>query len=128
MITLATLPKVGAQAVFNQAARHLLKQNKKSYRRGKYDGQCLYRDGKGNKCAAGCFISSREYEFKNMSAREGDAWDMLINLGIAPEKHSDLILELQNVHDSYPASQWPRRLRKVADNFGLKFDLKRLKP
>lgn len=57
-ITLSNLHEATAQQVFDQAALHLLTQNRKS----KEDTKCAYRTKEGLRCAAGCFISEEEYE------------------------------------------------------------------
>ena len=92
MITLATLPQATAQEVFDQMATHLLTQNEKS-------AGYLFRYRLGRlKCAAGCLISDDEYK----KSWEGRDWDTLVNLNEAPKAHTDLILELQRIHDGPP--------------------------
>lgn len=111
MITLATLPQATAQQVFDQVARHMLTQNARAS-----DGtRCKYREG-SLKCAAGCLISDDEYktEFENSS------WVLLAERGKVPAEHSDLIRELQRVHDVQEnVNAWPHMLRRLAGEEGL---------
>lgn len=113
-ITLATLPHATAQEVFDQSAKHLLAQNEKS--EGD-DGQSKYRLGKA-KCAAGFFISDKEY----LSKMEGKSWRTLVNAGLVPLKHMDVITGLQNIHDDSQPEEWLEGLRSVALTFGLQFN------
>ena len=68
MITLKTLPQATAQEVFDQVAKHLLTQMKKSVAKRAAESAsdskdyCMYRGFDGTKCAAGCLISDDEYK------------------------------------------------------------------
>ena len=112
MITLKTLPEATAQQVFDQAAEHLLKQNKRSSAPG---GGCMYRNENGLKCAAGCFVADDEYWPK----MEGGSWDSLAGAGVVTDAHMDLIKHLQIVHDSYNPDLWRVQLSKLASIFNL---------
>ena len=101
-ITLATLHEATAQEVFDQAARHLLTQGQQSL--SAY-GICVYRNNGGLKCVVGCFISDDEYN----PAFEGRLWEVLAEEEEVPFAHSFLLANLQDIHDSDPAS-WMHRL------------------
>lgn len=116
MITLATLNDATAQQVFDQVAKHMIKQGKQSINSVM---ECVYRGPNGLKCAAGCLISDDEYDPKfdgnNMS------WSLLVNAGYVPSKHSNLIRLMQSVHDRQDGQHggWVMDLRIAAKQFGL---------
>lgn len=119
MITLKTLPQATTQEVFDQVARHLIKQGKKSTRA---DGDCQYR--KGNlKCAAGCLIKKSEYEER----WENTTWGGLVARGWVPPEHQELIGELQAIHDDYDVKNWELALDKLAVQKSLSFNLAQYK-
>lgn len=113
MITLATLPQATAQEVFDQVATHLLEQGEKCT-----NGQvCLYRyDGK--KCAAGCLIGDDEYH----PGFAAEAWPTLIGKNMVADRHRDLIMTLQNLHDQSDPEEWHDSLSRLAKREGLKFN------
>jgi hypothetical protein len=124
MITLKTLHRATAQEVFDQAAKHLLTQNRKCENP---DGKCKYRlilsDGEALKCAAGCFISDDEYK----ESLEDIPWGVLVGGGSVDETHSDLIDRLQYIHDNYPVERWEPRLAYLAEKLGLQFNIEKYK-
>jgi hypothetical protein len=110
-ITLATLPTASAQEVFEQAAKHLLKQNARSLlveRRG-----CAYRGRDGLACAAGALLSDQDAASLRPH-QNGMSWEGLIGEGIAPSAHRELIHMLQKTHDSYDPDEWRCELRRLA--------------
>lgn len=111
-ITLANLNNASEQEIFNQVAKHLLTQNKKSI---KEDGVCLYKSPEGLKCAAGCLISNEEYrpEF------ETNSWYWLIRDSKFPKEHQALIRDLQFIHDQISVSDWKRYLEHAAGTYSL---------
>lgn len=111
MITLKTLRLATAQEVFSQARDHLLSQMEKSYRP---EGACLYRYD-GLKCAGGCFVSEEEYN-KSM---EGEIWRNLVSKGIVTPVNSELISELQHIHDALSPEEWREELNCLAEQYGL---------
>ena len=119
MITLKTLPQATAQEVFDQVAKHLLTQMKKSASESAPDSKdyCMYRGFDGTKCAAGCLISDDEYklEFENLN------WSHLSSTNyLVPKEHCKLIKQLQNIHDCYEPEDWRVRLNNLAKNNHLK--------
>jgi hypothetical protein len=111
MITLKTLPQATAQEVFDQAARHLIKQGVKSEIE---PGFCSYRHGV-LKCVAGCFISDDEYE----TVMEDKCYSTLVSMEIAPKEHQKLISALQWIHDKSQVDEWVGLLRDLAESEGL---------
>ena len=112
MITLKTLEQATAQQVYNHVATHLLTQNAKSI-----EGYvCMYHTSQGLKCAAGCLIGNDEYSI-NM---ENTSWPDLDGIPVA---HTQLIQNLQNVHDCSSVANWPDQLRKVAGWHNLNADV-----
>lgn len=114
MITLKTLPQATAQEVFDQVAKHLLTQGKKSI--SENNQFCMYRGFNGTKCAAGCLISDDEYrpEF------EIKTWTELVNEYAVSKNHCLLIMKLQSVHDVDNIEDWKSILNKLAEESDLK--------
>lgn len=117
MITLKTLPKATEQQVFDQVAKHLLTQNKKS--RAGDNGGCKYRGPNGLKCAIGCLISDKEY--KPCMDEDGTVLEQ-IEKGNFPDAHNALLDALQETHDYCDPEEWPEELAFVAKRFNLKFN------
>lgn len=115
-ITLATLPQATAQQVFDQVAKHLLTQGRKSIDREW--GMCMYRGDSGAVCAAGCLILDAEYK-KEM---EEKSWFTLATIGWVPPAHSSLIDSLQSVHDHSIVEEWLEKLKEVAIQHNLNTD------
>ena len=108
MITLKTLAQATEQEVFDQIARHLLQQGKRS----EEEKLCRYREG-NLKCAAGCLIGDDEYS----EQMEGNKWTTLVYDGKVPAKHKKLILTLQLMHDSKNPQEWKECLDELAENW-----------
>lgn len=115
-ITLATLPTASAQEVFEQAAKHLLKQNDRSMDvRG---SGCAYRGRGGLACAAGALLSNADAATLTPH-QNGLAWDDLIESGAAPDAHRSLIRRLQRLHDGFYPADWRSMLRALARDYEL---------
>lgn len=120
MITLKTLPEATAQQVFDQVARHLLNQNRRSaVSNDQQHNSCRYRGPNDTKCAAGCLIDDAEYTHD----MEGCSWTQMVAHRIAPSAHQFLITALQIAHDSFPPTSWRSRLQLVARVHGLNTDV-----
>lgn len=119
MITLKTLCQATEQEVFDQVAKHLLQQNQASKRRG----DCSYRAYLDNdvvlKCAAGCLIADDEYLPVMDTASSGTSWDSLIQDDLVPSCHAELIMALQNLHDTVEPHRWSRALESLASKWSL---------
>lgn len=114
-ITLATLPQATKAQVFEQVARHLLKQRQKSLTPGS-DSRCAYRGDGDLVCAAGCLIGPDEYDPR----WENRNWIALSSRHEVPRKHFGLIRSLQLVHDRREVQDWPGALLDTARNFKIK--------
>lgn len=131
-ITLATLSKATEQQVFDQVARHLLKQGKRAM---SDNGSCKYRAGNGLMCAAGCLIADDEYHAK-YDVRGG--WLSVVEAypHEVPSAHQNLIASLQGLHDSHPGHypgdrlkmtiNYADRLERFAELRNLNFNLQEL--
>jgi hypothetical protein len=123
MITLATLEHAAEQEVFDQVARHMIKQKTRSWLQ---DGACAYRGEEGLKCAAGCLISDEEATMLNLADESINTlpWSCLIIRGVAPDRHRSLISSLQAIHDNpdyVPEDDWGDRLKELAKQRGLNY-------
>lgn len=123
MITLKTLHLATEQEVFDQIANHLLTQMEQS----KGDGGCWYRStnssGKILKCAAGCLIADEEYTERMDNDSDETTWHYLVEEGVFPDYHKDLISSLQEVHDDHYPGEWWGELHLVAERFKLEFKI-----
>lgn len=121
-ITLKNLHKASKQAVFDQVATHLLKQNKQSlgsiHIESPKEQGCAYRGENGLKCAAGCLMADDEYRW----GWENWGWGQLVSAKEVPRNHRLLILALQGVHDKYFPNLWRGNLELVAKKFKLNTD------
>lgn len=118
MITLKTLAQATAQEVFDQVAKHMLKQNKRSE---SSNGACKYRSDDGLKCAAGCLISDDEY-ITGFDDDDETSWsDLIANYpDLVPSEHQELIVQLQIIHDFTEVNYWYDDLNRIAKSFNLK--------
>ena len=110
-MNLANLPTATAQAVFDHVSAHLIAQHVRSA--GPLGGSevvCKYRGPGKLQCAAGCLMSDEEYDH----SWEGLDWRNLVENGLVPKTHLNLILELQRLHDGTDPANWPSALRTMA--------------
>lgn len=108
-----------AQEIFDTVTNHLMTQGKPA----KEGHTCLYRSPDGLKCAVGCLIEDSEYN----SDMEGTSVAGLIQDNRLPERlkdHSQLLADLQLVHDDWHPNQWEDRLIRTAYRYGLQFNWK----
>ena len=76
-------------------------------------GECLYRGPNNTKCGIGHIISDEKYR-EDMEGR--DIIGLIIKDLFPETKHKSLLRDIQMIHDSEPASDWPiyfSRLRKT---------------
>lgn len=130
MITLKTLPTATAQEVFDQVSNHLLTQMKRSMADDTDDHSgCMYKNPEGLRCAAGCLISPEEYQealdkdksFSNKGF-EFKTWNVLVQYKMVPSQHSQLIRDLQEIHDATDPIAWGIALGMVAKGYNLTFN------
>lgn len=120
MITLKTLPRANKQQIFDQVAKHMLTQMKKSVIIDEDDIiRCFYKNPEGLSCAAGCLIADDEYnpEFENQS------WSSLVDWGHVPKRNSELIEFLQKIHDNNEPTEWEDLLRELANHYKLEWNV-----
>jgi len=111
MITLKNLDQATPQQVFEQVANHLLTQNSKSINQ---DGNCVYKNENGLKCAAGSLIHEDEYN----SNWEDKFWSCVArDMGIV--NHNTLITDLQNIHDTNKPDEWLDELTSLGNEYNL---------
>jgi hypothetical protein len=114
------MSKETLQSVFDKVATHLLSQNEKS----EHDGECLYRDEKGNKCAVGCLIPDNLYspEIEGAGVLDGHIAGILSKSIVGYDTVvEDLLFHLQDLHDCADPHEWKDGLRNIAIHFGLEF-------
>lgn len=114
-ITLATLPLASVQAVFDQVARHLLRQMRTSRTEKRI---VAYHGDNGARCAGGALLGPGEYR----AEMEGQLWGQLVDAEMVPAAHRVLIGDLQHIHDVYDSEAWEDALRALARRRGLQFD------
>lgn len=107
------LHKATAQEVFDYVTSRLLRQGRRSE---SGLGMCQYRGPGGLKCAAGWLISDEFYH----PCMEGKSWLGLVERFNVIDEHSQLIAELQFVHDESEPEDWVEDFNKVAQEFSLK--------
>lgn len=128
MITLATLSQATAQQVFDQVVQNLISQGVRSEafnEEGKSIG-CSYRtmlsDGNTLKCAAGWLMDDSEYKVDMDQEPGGTDWHSLVERGLVPKKHQDLISELQYIHDTVQPKDWEKAFEVYGFNNGLYYN------
>ena len=115
-VTLKTLAEATPQQVFDQVAKHLLEQGRKSSKLiGGEDEICLYRGPEGTMCAAGCLIADDEYK----DDMERMSWISLVGHNRVPRTHMNLISDLQVIHDEREPSTWREELLEISKRFDL---------
>jgi hypothetical protein len=120
-VMLAILKQRTAQQVFDWVIYNLLKQGDQATK----GGLCAYRGDKGTKCGAGWCIGDDEYteEF------EGEIWLKLVRYGKVPAQHSNLINDLQRLHDNNPPDKWYDKAIELAQKHILEINfLQSIKP
>jgi hypothetical protein len=120
IVTVHNLAEATKQDVFDTIARHLLTQREPS---ASEDGtSCLYFGPDGKRCAAGCLLT------EPLGKLNDEPWGRLVDAGVVPGAHRELIEDLQSIHDDAtcrdrlslpPMVKWPLRLRSLAGELGL---------
>lgn len=121
-----TIDYSSAQAVYDHVCRHLAAQGFQAkgftLSRGFREFVCLYRDGRGGKCAGGCLIADEWYKphMENVPFITLCTEDQVpAALGV----HAKLVQNLQEVHDDTEAWTMPglmeHFLKGIADFFEL---------
>lgn len=105
-ITINNLAESTTEEVFEYIRNHLLTQNRKST---DINGNCMYKNEQGLKCAAGCLIPDDMY-YPDL---EYIKWDSLVTRKLVPEGHMELIQEMQRIHDDNDSITWELALDKL---------------
>ena len=111
------------QEIFDTVVAHLRKQGKKAQHTTD-DGvtTCRYRTDDGLKCAAGCLMPDEVYS-SDMEGQRCFASDLLARLprALVDVFESDVLHELQNLHDHDPVSMWETRFAEIAEIYELEY-------
>ena len=119
------------QETFDKVAAHLLKQNKKAEGPAIHvraedieytEAVCKYRSKGGLKCAVGCLILDEYYDER----MEGNSVSQLMHefpnamtaAGIT-DSNSDLLRDMQEIHDCNEPEEWEYELKYCAARFRL---------
>lgn len=108
------------QEIFTKVYKHLMKQRKQAQ---DSKGFCQYRNSSGLKCAIGCLIPDELYN-KEWDKRGDTAYTILLkckelNELLDGSKNSDMLGNLQSVHDDNNVDLWENELEKVAKTYHL---------
>ena len=123
MINLIALQKGSYQWIFNKAYRHfIINKNPRSY--NEESCACMYRDGKGNKCAIGLFIPDDVY---HPSLEQCTFKRLIHDKHISPvsdEKH-EFLGDLQAVHDLHNTyEKMEKAFNALAKHYSLRIPTK----
>ena len=116
------------QQIFDKTANHLLKQGVQSVLED--NDTCAYRGQDGAMCAVGCLINDDAYSWKleGTGILEGTrVQTALRNSGIEFDTDGQvmrLLAMLQGIHDTKEESGWASSLGELADELGLKFNMR----
>lgn len=114
------------QEIFDKVALHLLTQGKRS----ENEYGCMYRGDEGRMCAAGCLIKEEDYDndLENKIVSADDVYEALTCSGvferdIYDQEKVELLLKLQDMHDTRNPDIWAIKLRDAAEKFGISADV-----
>jgi len=116
------------QQIFDKTASHLLKQGTQSVLED--DDTCAYRGQDGLMCAVGCLISDDAYNWYLVGTSVVDCKRVqkaLRDSGIEFDAHGQvmrLLTMLQTIHDTKEESDWAASLGELANELGLKFNMR----
>ena len=121
MITLSNINEFTNQQIFEQCAKHLIKQGEQSLSTHEGCKHCKYREG-DLKCAVGCFIPDEDYspymEGKDIYVMRDYFYPHI------DEDRLNLLGRLQSIHDEVPTNlyvvpKWKNLLLYLAKDYGL---------
>ena len=106
------------QELFNRVKTHLLNQGTKAVTEVVSDGinMCQYHAESGLKCAVGCLIDAKAYDFSMEGEDINDdlVYNALRKSGIdMGGKTLSILRALQHIHDSYEPSEWSESIDRV---------------
>jgi hypothetical protein len=108
------------QELYDKVVNHLRNQGVKSFA----EGGCLYRSN-GLSCAVGCLIED-EFYVEELEGRTVDHIDVknavVKSIGRdLTDQEMQLLLVLQNVHDTFEVSEWNKGFKLIAICFNLEY-------
>lgn len=123
-ITIPGFEQLTAQQVFDMGALHLLKQNERSVTP---TGRCVYRGPSGLMCGAGVFLEDEGARLADKGRVFGlssvsfvnTSWSGLVMGEHIPPCNSNIITQLQVLHDNAFPDTWSEKLRNIAKEFSL---------
>lgn len=68
-------------------------------------------------------IADEEYTERMDNDSDETTWHYLVEEGVFPDYHKDLISSLQNVHDNNFPNEWREELSLEAERFKLEFKI-----
>lgn len=120
-MNLSKIKTSSPQEIFDYICRHLLSQGSRCV--GKENGS-LYFGSDGKRCAAGCLMDDEDNKRYKIEKKHNHlSWTNLGNLGIAPPEHSEVINDLQRIHDHSEIEIWRGKMEIVAERYRLKKDI-----
>ena len=123
-VTIHNLHESTAQEVFDFVRSKLTAQGEQCRANpfpstSKVPGACLYRNAKGQSCAAGFLMTDEDY---SRDYEDGYGWTDLVEQFGFPAHHMGLIEDLQDSHDNYDPDQWEERFAFLAVRHELKYE------
>jgi hypothetical protein len=116
---------MNAQEIFDTVARHLMTQGAQALRKkpGLNDETCAYRGDDGKKCAVGALIPDNIYVPEMDQGTDTSVRALLrrfpTELPAYFYENTDLLDQLQDVHDDNPDGDFRYDLEHVAEGHGL---------
>lgn len=115
------------QDIFTKVVAHLLTQGERSFGFLPNGGStgCLYRGKDNTKCAVGCLIPDELYRshLENTAVNSPEMVKVLQIAGVLNldgySKQLDLLVTLQDIHDSTSPEEWPDALARCGRGFDL---------
>lgn len=104
------------QETYDKVVTHLRRQGTRSLNT---QGRCMYRNGAGLQCAAGCLIPDKDYyesmEGNNCSHEQSLVTHILLKEGHDPK----FVQELQEIHDWANVDNWEEEFFAIAEKWNL---------
>lgn len=113
---------LSAQEIFDRTAKHLLAQGQRAKAPCDYGSSSVYRTEDGLKCAIGCHIPDDLYEpWIDEKRLDVEILPSKFLPGINVNQHLELLVVLQECHDTRLPNTWYIYLANIARVYGLRF-------
>lgn len=116
-------PKLTDQQIFDRAATQMLDQNQRT----KAGNSCVYLSPNGLKCAVGGFFRNTRAVQRLALTLQGSVLinqvQACLDFEPSPTQVREILLSLQEIHDSYNPASWRERLLALAASLGLKTEV-----